>query len=45
MIEVVPKNEYPLVEDIMLVTVSLLTLPFDWRKFVIVNDLTISMFI
>lgn len=45
MIEVVPMNEYPLVEDIMLVTVSLLTLPFDWRKFVIVNDLTISMFI
>lgn len=44
MIEVVPMNEYPLVEDIMLVTVSLLTLPFDWRKFVIVNDLTISMF-
>lgn len=45
MIEVVPMNEYPLVEDIMLVTVSLLTLPFDWRKFVIVNDLTISMFV
>lgn len=45
MIEIVPMNEYSLVKDIMLVTVPLLTSPFDWRKFVIVNDLTISLFI